>query len=37
MFGLALILLYFWKSKAVIPCVVIAAVVLGWFFLGSSL
>jgi chromate transport protein ChrA len=30
-FGLALIPLYFWKSKAVIPCVVIGAGVLGWF------
>jgi chromate transporter len=36
-FGLALIPLYFWRSKAVIPCVVIAAGVLGWFLFRSTL
>jgi chromate transporter len=36
-FALALIPLYFWKSKAVIPCVVIGAGVLGWFLFRSSL
>ena len=35
-FGLALIPLYFWKSKAVIPCVVIGAGVLGWFLFRGS-
>jgi chromate transporter len=35
-FGLALIPLYFWKSKAVIPCVVIGSGMLGWFLFGSA-
>ena len=30
-FGLALVPLYLWKSKAVIPSVVIGAGVMGWF------
>jgi chromate transporter len=35
-FGLALIPLYVWKSKAVIPCVIVGAGVLGWFLFRSS-
>src|SRR5688572_3803099 len=34
-FALALIPLYLWKSKAVIPCVVIGAGLLGWFLFRS--
>lgn len=32
--GTALIPLYVWKSKAVIPAVIILSGVLGWFFFG---
>ena len=35
-FGLALIPLYFWKSKAVIPCVVIGAGLLGWVLFKAA-
>jgi chromate transporter len=35
-FTLALIPLYFWKSKAVIPSVIAGAGLLGWFLFGSS-
>jgi chromate transporter len=36
-FAFALIPLYFWKNKSVIPCVVISAGVVGWFLFRSSL